>query len=134
MQQFRIESLLAARQFVHPQVVGDRIYFISDLSGRLSLYVMDVGGSVPEPLIPPHIALPNPHHFDDAVVYRVLPHLGKILLMLDRDGDENYQAMFAPIAGGFLSGCKQRSIICVSAGSSGLLLRIPSFVTKCSWT
>ena len=45
MQQFQIESLLAARQFVHPQIVGDRIYFISDLSGRLSLYVMDVGGS-----------------------------------------------------------------------------------------
>lgn len=101
MQQFQIESLLAARQFVHPQIVGDRIYFISDLSGRLSLYVMDVGGSVPEPLIPPHIALPNPHHFDNAVVYRVLPHLGKILLMLDQDGDENYQAMFVPIAGGF---------------------------------
>ena len=101
MSQFRIESLLAARQFVHPQVVGDRIYFISDLSGRLSLYAMDVGGSVPEPLIPPHIALPNPHHFGGAVAYRVLPHLGKILLMLDQDGDENYQAMFVPIAGGF---------------------------------
>ena len=27
MQQSQIESLLAARQFVHPQLVGDRIYF-----------------------------------------------------------------------------------------------------------
>ena len=101
MSNFRIESLLSARQFVHPQLVGDRIYFISDLSGRLSLYVMDVGGSVPEPLIPPHIALPNPHHLGESVAFRVLPGLGKILLTLDQDGDENYQPMFVPIDGGF---------------------------------
>ncbi|MFN3982283.1 MAG: S9 family peptidase, partial [Caldilinea sp.] len=31
---------------------------------------------------------------------RVLPSLGKILLMLDRDGDENYQPVFVPIEGG----------------------------------
>ena len=49
----RIESLLAARLFLAPQLVGDRIYFLSNLSGRLSLYVMDHGGSVPEPLLPP---------------------------------------------------------------------------------
>ncbi len=100
MSQYRIESLLSARQFVHPQVVGDRLYFISDLSGRLSLYVMDVRGSVPEPLLPPDIALPNPHHLDSAVAFQVLPKLGQILLMLDRDGDENYQPMFLPIDGG----------------------------------
>ena len=101
MSQFRIESLLAARQFVHPQVLGDRLYFISDLSGRLSLYVMDVGGSVPEPLLPPHIALPNPHHLGDGTAFQVLPQIGKILLMLDQDGNENYQAMFVPLDGGF---------------------------------
>ena len=58
----RIESLLSARLFMAPQQAGDRIYFISDLSGRLSLYAMDAraGGSVPEPLLPPHIALQNP--------------------------------------------------------------------------
>jgi len=100
MSKYRIESLLSARQFVHPQVVGDRLYFISDLSGRLSLYVMDVRGSVPEPLLPPDIALPNPHHLSGAVAFQVLPKLGQILLMLDRDGDENYQPMFLPIEGG----------------------------------
>ncbi|HSN74283.1 MAG TPA: S9 family peptidase, partial [Anaerolineae bacterium] len=100
MSRYRIESLLSARQFVHPQVVGDRLYFISDLSGRLSLYVMDVRGSVPEPLLPPDIALPNPHHLDSAVAFQVLPTQGQILLMLDRDGDENYQPMFLPIEGG----------------------------------
>ncbi len=100
MSKYRIESLLSARQFVHPQVVGDRLYFISDLSGRLSLYVMDVRGSVPEPLLPPDIALPNPHHLGGAVAFQVLPKLGQILLMLDRDGDENYQPMFLPIDGG----------------------------------
>lgn len=100
MKPYPVDSLLAARQFVAPERVGDRLYFISDMSGRLSLYVMAVGGSVPEPLIPPNIALPNPHHFNGAVVFKVLPALGKILLMLDQDGDENYQPVFVPLDGG----------------------------------
>ncbi|MDW8317875.1 MAG: prolyl oligopeptidase family serine peptidase [Anaerolineae bacterium] len=100
MTPFRIESLLSARQFLRPQLVGDRLYIISDLSGRLSLYAMNARGSVPEPLLPPDIALPNPHHMGGAVAYQVLPRLGKILLMLDCDGDENYQPMFVPIEGG----------------------------------
>lgn len=100
MSQYRIESLLSARQFLVPQVVGEKLYFVSDLSGRLSLYVMDVQGSVPLPLLPPDIALPNPHHLDGAVAFQVLPALGQILLMLDHDGDENYQPMLVPIEGG----------------------------------
>ena len=56
----QIESLLSARLFMSPQRVGDRIYFVSNLSGRLSLYAMNYGGSVPEPLLPPDIALQNP--------------------------------------------------------------------------
>ncbi len=99
MTQYRIESLLSARLFLHPQVVGDRIYFISNLSGRLSLYGMDIHGSVPEPLLPPDIALPNPE-FVGAYAFRVLPGLGKILIMLDQDGDENYQPVWIPISGG----------------------------------
>jgi pimeloyl-ACP methyl ester carboxylesterase len=97
---FRIESLLAARLFVAPQLAGERLYFISNLSGRLSLYAMRPAGSVPMPLIPPDIALPNPHHLEGLVAYRVLPGLGKILLMLDHEGDENYQPVFVPIEGG----------------------------------
>ncbi len=100
MQQFRIESLLSARQFVQPQIAGERLYFVSNLSGRLSLYAMNIGGSVPEPLVPPDLALPNPHHLDHTVAFQVLPKLGKILLMLDHNGDENYQPMFVPIDGG----------------------------------
>ncbi len=100
MESYRVESLLSARLFLTPEVVGERLYFISDLSGRLSLYMMHVGGSMPLPLIPPGIALPNPHHFDGLPVFRVLPELGKILLMVDRDGDENYQPSFVPIDGG----------------------------------
>lgn len=97
---FRIESLLSARIFVEPQISGEHLYFVSDSSGRLSLYRMKIGGSVPEPLIPPNIALPNPHHLEGSEVFCVLPKLGKILLMLDQDGDENYQPMFLPIDGG----------------------------------
>jgi len=97
---FQIESLLSARLFLAPQLVGDRLYFVSNLSGRLSLYVMDRGGSVPEPLLPPQVALQNPDLVGGKLYY-VFPALGKVLLMLDRDGDENYQPMTISIEGGF---------------------------------
>jgi pimeloyl-ACP methyl ester carboxylesterase len=61
---------------------------------------MDYGGSVPEPLLPPHIALQNPHLIGGYSFY-VFPDLNKILVMIDNDGDENYQPMVIPINGGF---------------------------------
>lgn len=97
---YRIESLLSARLFIQPQIAGGRIYFISNLSGRLSLYVMDRGGSIPEPLLPPEIALQNPH-LTAGRAFKVFPKLGKIMLSLDKDGDENYQPNFIPITGGY---------------------------------
>lgn len=95
----KIESLLSARLFLQPQLVEDRLYFISNLGGHLSLYAMDRGGSVPEPLLPPDIALQNPH-LVSGHPYHVFPRLGRILLMLDRDGDENYQPVLVPMEGG----------------------------------
>jgi pimeloyl-ACP methyl ester carboxylesterase len=96
-----LESLLAARLFLSPELLGNRLFFLSNLGqgGHLSLYAMDTGGSVPEPLLPAHIALPNPE-LAEGEVYAVFPKLGKILLMLDRDGDENYQPMLIPLEGG----------------------------------
>jgi pimeloyl-ACP methyl ester carboxylesterase len=96
----RLESFLSARLHLSPQIAGDRIYFISDLSGRLSLYAMYYGGSLPEPLLPPHIAMQNPG-LVGGFSFFVFPRLDKILDMLDHDGDENYQPMLIPIAGGF---------------------------------
>jgi pimeloyl-ACP methyl ester carboxylesterase len=98
----RIESLLSARLFIAPQLAGDYLYFVSDLSGRLSLYRMQAreGGSVPEPLLPPHVALQNPHLMN-GYLFVVYPRLGQILLMLDSDGNERYQPMRVPLAGGF---------------------------------
>ncbi|MBF8283584.1 MAG: Acylaminoacyl-peptidase [Anaerolineales bacterium] len=96
----RIESLLSARLFITPQLVDERLYFMSNLSGHLSLYAMRPGGSVPEPLLPPHIALQNPHLMN-GYSYYVFPKLGKILVMIDRDGDENYQPTLIPLDGGF---------------------------------
>ena len=84
---YRIESLLSARQFLAPQWLGDRIFFVSNLSGMLSLYAMDEGGSIPEPLLPPNIALQNPHLMN-GYLYHLFPGLTKILVMLDRDGDD----------------------------------------------
>ena len=96
----RIESFLSARLHLSPQIVGDRIYFISNLSGRLSLYGMYYGGSVPEPLLPPDIAMQNPDLVGGHSFF-VFPLLEKILVMLDHNGDENYQPMLIPMQGGF---------------------------------
>jgi dipeptidyl aminopeptidase/acylaminoacyl peptidase len=96
----RIESLLSARIFVEPQLADDRLYFVSNQSGRLSLYAMDVAGSVPEPLLPPQIALQNPELLGGHPFY-VLPALGRVLVMLDHDGDENYEPHTVPLEGGF---------------------------------
>jgi pimeloyl-ACP methyl ester carboxylesterase len=98
----RIESLLSARLFLAPRLAGGRLYFESDLSGRLCLYAMEArpGGSVPEPLMPPSIALQNPHLLESHP-FAVFPELAKIVVMLDQDGDENYQPMAIPLGGGF---------------------------------
>ncbi|HEY8474616.1 MAG TPA: S9 family peptidase [Natronosporangium sp.] len=95
----RIEHLLSAPLFVSPQLVGDRLYFISNLSGRLSLWVMDAGGSVPEPLLPPDVAMLTPDLLDGPS-YVALPELGVIVVMLDRAGDELFQPCVIPIDGG----------------------------------
>ncbi|MCP4362858.1 MAG: S9 family peptidase [Chloroflexi bacterium] len=95
-----IESLLSARLFLRPQLVNDHIYFISNMSGRNSLYRMKTGGSVPEPLLPPDIALQNPHLMN-GLSFVVFPQLSQILVMIDKDGDENYQPMLIPLEGGY---------------------------------
>jgi pimeloyl-ACP methyl ester carboxylesterase len=96
----RIESLLSARLFLNPQLAGDKLYFDSDLAGRLSLYAMHVGGGVPQPLLPPGIALQNPELVNGLPFY-VLPEQERIVIMLDSDGDENYQPLVIPLVGGF---------------------------------
>lgn len=96
----RIESLLSARLFLSPQLADDRLYFISDLAGRLSLYAMDASGGVPEPLLPPGIALQNPELVGGHPFF-VLPDHGRIVVMIDHDGDEIYEPLVIPLEGGF---------------------------------
>ncbi len=96
---YKVESLLSARLFLSPQLVGDRLFFLSNMSGHLSLYVMDRAGSVPEPLLPTDVALMTPELLGGEPFY-VFPKLGKVLLMIDRNGDENYQPHFVPVDGG----------------------------------
>lgn len=50
-EEFPIESLLSGRQFLEPQISGDKIYFIGNLAGRYSLYVMDKSSSIFQPMI-----------------------------------------------------------------------------------
>jgi len=61
---------------------------------------MKYGGSVPEPLLPPNIALQNPHLIEGHPYY-TFPDLDKILIMIDKDGDENYQPMLVSMSGSF---------------------------------
>jgi dipeptidyl aminopeptidase/acylaminoacyl peptidase len=96
----RIEALLSARLFLEPQLTDGRLYFVSNLSGHLSLYVMDEAGGVPEPLLPPQLALQNPELLYGYSFY-ALPALDRIVVMIDHDGDENYEPFVIPLAGGF---------------------------------
>lgn len=96
----QIETLLSARLFLHPQIAGERLYFISNLSGHLSLYSMPLSGGVPEALLPPSLALQNPE-LVGTHPYLVFPELGQIVVMVDQDGDENYQPMRIPMDGGY---------------------------------
>src|SRR5262245_4381174 len=96
----RIESLLSARLFVEPQLADDRIVFASNLSGHLSLYAMDASGAVPEPLLPPQVALQNPE-LVGGELFHVVAGLGRIVVMIDTDGDENYVPHTVPVDGGF---------------------------------
>jgi dienelactone hydrolase len=95
----RVDYLLSATLFLAPQLAGDRIYFISDLSGRLSLWAMDASGSVPERLLPTDIALLTPE-LVSGESFVALSQLGKIVVMLDKNGDENQQPCVVPIGGG----------------------------------
>ncbi len=97
---YRVESLMSARLFVVPQYAGKKVYFLSNLSGHLNLYSMAFGGSVPMPLLPPNIALQNPHLIGGLSFY-VFPKLDQVVVMIDKDGDENYQPMIISTAGSF---------------------------------
>jgi dipeptidyl aminopeptidase/acylaminoacyl peptidase len=95
----RVEHLLSAPLYLAPQRAGDRVFFVSNLSGRLSLYAMDASGSVPEPLLPPDVPLFTPKQVDGES-FVALPDLGVIVVMIDQAGDENLQPCLVPIGGG----------------------------------
>jgi hypothetical protein len=54
---------------------------------------------VPEPLLPPGIALQNPELIGGTSFW-VYPALGKIMVSIDNHGDEMYRPMLIPILGG----------------------------------
>src|SRR5262245_32987876 len=61
---------------------------------------MDASGGVPEPLLPPQVALQNPD-LVGGELFHVVPGLGRIVVMIDSDGDENYVPYTIPAEGGF---------------------------------
>lgn len=102
---FAIQPLLSARLLLSPQLAKGKVYFLSDMSGVISLYRMEQEGSLPESLLPAGLALQNPQLmvsiFGRAMInYCVLPKLDKILVMIDENGNENYQPCFVPASGG----------------------------------
>jgi len=69
------------------------------MGGIISLYRMKKEGSLPEPLLPSGLALQNPPLMIGES-YITFPKLGKIMVMIDNNGDENYQPSLIPFAGG----------------------------------
>lgn len=97
--QYPLESLLSARSLLAPVLADEYVYFLSNMSGLISLYRMKKEGGMPELLLPPDIALQNPHlMIGESFV--VFPKLKKILVMIDKNGNENYQACTIPLEGG----------------------------------
>lgn len=82
-----------------PQLSKGRVYFLSDMSGVISLYGMDKTGSMPESLLPAGLALQNPHLMVGES-FHIVPNLEKLLVMVDENGNENYQPSFIPLDGG----------------------------------
>lgn len=97
--QFPIQSLLSARLMLAPQLSKGWVYFLSDVSGVISLYRMRKEGGVPEPLLPAGLALQNPHLMV-GYSFHIVPRLQKLLVMIDQNGNENYQPSFIPLEGG----------------------------------
>jgi len=97
--QFPIQSLLSARLMLAPQLSKGMVYFLSDMSGVISLYRMSKEGGVPEPLLPAGLALQNPHLMV-GYSFHIVPKLQKLLVMIDQNGNENYHPSFIPLEGG----------------------------------
>jgi len=114
---FPLESLLSARRLLSPQLADEYLYFLSDMSGIISLYRMTREGSLSEPLLPSGLALQNPHLMIGES-YVVFPRLGKIMVMIDNNGDENYQPNLIPLDGGipeplFADQYKGQQVACI---------------------
>jgi pimeloyl-ACP methyl ester carboxylesterase len=97
---YGIDSLLSTHLCLSPRIFRDRVIFISDLSGRLSLYGMSVAGGAWKPLLPPGVALQNPAQMYGASLFLVVPGMERILIALDSHGDELYQPYLIPMDGG----------------------------------
>jgi len=95
----RVDHLLSANLFLAPQLAEGRIYFISDLSGRLSLWAIDEAGSVPERLLPSDVSLLTPE-LVNGESFVALPRFGTIVVMVDNNGDENQQPCVLSLTGG----------------------------------
>ena len=101
MSAHRIESLLAARLFIEPQLAGDRVVFVSNLGGHLSLYAMDDSAArCPSSCCRRRWRCRTPSS-STASSYVVIPGIDRIVVVLDRDGDERYRPYLIPLDGGF---------------------------------
>jgi dienelactone hydrolase len=95
-----LPALLSAPVFMDPRLDRDRIFFASDLGGRMSLYSIPLEGGDPKPLLPEGLALQNPSQMYGTNLFVIQPEADRILLALDQHGDERYQPHWIPRDGG----------------------------------
>ncbi len=97
---FRIESLLSSRLFLQPQLVGRRIFFSQQFERSYQLICHGLWRKRSRTSTPAGYCVTKPRAANGYPFY-VFPQTGKILVTIDRVGDENYQPMLIPVEGGF---------------------------------
>lgn len=96
----RLEQLLSFRTHLCPELHNDKIFFVSNLSGFYGLYAMPFEGGFPQPLLPTDISLHDPTMMYGSKLFSSVPNINKIIIMLDDNGNENYQPYLIPVGGG----------------------------------
>ena len=98
---FRIESLLSAQELRLPKAGGRQDLLHQQPQRALQPLPHELRGKRARAAAPAAHSPIQPQADQAASSSQVFPGLGKILVMIDKDGDEAFQPMLIPMDGGF---------------------------------